>query len=153
MKIVFLDIDGVLNCKSRHPTTGTYLHWIDPVAVKLLNRITDATGAKIVVSSSWRIGRHVEFLADELRSAGVTGTIVGRTGVLKAARRREIAEWLESHCDVENYVVLDDSDDASMPHFVQTTWEYGLEEHHVTQAIEYLNAPRLLICDRNAGIV
>lgn len=52
-KAIYLDIDGVLNyaeCKSR---CGIYLG-IDTKKVKLLKRIVDATGAKIILSSDWK---------------------------------------------------------------------------------------------------
>ena len=45
MKVVFLDFDGVINTHE-----GAW----DSAAIARLNRITDATGAVIVVSSSWR---------------------------------------------------------------------------------------------------
>ena len=61
-KIVFLDIDGVLNTehyqgllqyqgKSWQDEYGAFF---DPNAVKQLKRIIDATGADIVVESSWK---------------------------------------------------------------------------------------------------
>ena len=55
MKIIFLDVDGVLNCKSSKSRCGGFLG-IDDSKVKLLKEIIDITGAKIVLSSSWRYG-------------------------------------------------------------------------------------------------
>ena len=72
MKIIFLDIDGVLNGYSRF--TGlcykvfSKLHLLKFVKrhydlfgvrthkVKLLSKIVKKTGAKVVISSSWRGG-------------------------------------------------------------------------------------------------
>lgn len=70
-KFIFLDIDGVMNSNlfySERTQDKRYEEWIkdyskhiawgacniDPRAVKRLNRITDTTKAKIVVSSTWR---------------------------------------------------------------------------------------------------
>lgn len=70
-KFIFLDIDGVMNSNlfySERTQDKRYDEWIkdhpqhiawgacniDPRAVKRLNRITDATKAKIIVSSTWR---------------------------------------------------------------------------------------------------
>lgn len=70
-KFIFLDIDGVMNSNlfySERTQDKRYNDWIkehpqriawnacniDPRAVERLNRLTDATGAKIVVSSTWR---------------------------------------------------------------------------------------------------
>lgn len=53
MKIIFLDIDGVLavNFKDNRDDYGSGFH---PEFVTNLKRIIDETGAKIVISSSWR---------------------------------------------------------------------------------------------------
>jgi hypothetical protein len=52
MKVIFLDIDGVLNVNHRERDDyGSAFH---DNFVENLKRIIDSTGAKIVVSSSWR---------------------------------------------------------------------------------------------------
>src|SRR5688572_25715427 len=104
--IIFLDIDGVLNSveyhRERHIRGRKPL---DAVAIRRLNQLTDLTGARIVISSSWR---QWGFLAvrDMLRAAGVTGWIVSRTPILVGGvyegsglygwvpRGVEIAAWL-----------------------------------------------------------
>ena len=49
MKILFLDFDGVI--------TTLKTRWkIDMDKIKIINDICDKTDAKIVVTSSWRIG-------------------------------------------------------------------------------------------------
>ena len=60
MKIIFLDIDGVLcTAKSvgllKTNIDGRLAKQFDPDCVVRLNHITDATGAQIVISSSWRL--------------------------------------------------------------------------------------------------
>jgi len=56
MKVNFLDIDGMLNSgqyiKVLDGDFDVPINQMDPVAVARLNTITDATGAKIVVSST-----------------------------------------------------------------------------------------------------
>jgi hypothetical protein len=90
MKIIFLDIDGVLNHQKwyefRHKNVDIKLvaseypkYEFDPNSVECLNWITDATGAKIVVSSTWRHGKTVEELQELLKSVGVTGEVIGKT--------------------------------------------------------------------------
>ena len=54
MKIIFLDIDGVLN---NYNTLGEGANW-EPDLVKILNRIIKETKAKIVLSSTWRQIEH-----------------------------------------------------------------------------------------------
>jgi len=80
MKIIFLDIDGVLNCDMTYPNNREYpYNHFDPNLVSNLNMITKKTGANIVITSSWRINRTFEELKDILKNAGVTGSIIGVT--------------------------------------------------------------------------
>jgi hypothetical protein len=61
-KSIFLDFDGVLNTEHYQnllqlqgkPWQDEYGAFFDPNAVKQLKRIIDATGADIVVESSWK---------------------------------------------------------------------------------------------------
>ena len=62
MKIIFLDFDGVMDtayydhvlAKEGKPGNDKYGTIFDPYCVQNLKRIIDETGAKIVVSSSWK---------------------------------------------------------------------------------------------------
>ena len=57
LKIIFLDVDGVLNSNiTRRRTTDGFI-FVSGRHIKNLKRIIDATGAKVVLSSSWRMGR------------------------------------------------------------------------------------------------
>ena len=106
MKIIFLDIDGVLNheiwFKSKEYALQSkqvnLLHeknleraskeafdvsMIDPEKVSLLNSLVKDTDAKVVVSSSWRKNRTVEeleYLLNEL--LGLQAEIIGKTPIL-----------------------------------------------------------------------
>ena len=56
-KIIFLDIDGVLNSveyRKRIQCTGRVE--MDPQLLSLLADLVNKTGAKLVISSTWRIG-------------------------------------------------------------------------------------------------
>ena len=133
MKIIFLDIDGVLNGYSRF--TGlcykvfSKLHLLKFVKrhydlfgvrthkVKLLSKIVKKIGAKVVISSSWRggwfqpydkkEGRQKE-LHDKLEKYNIT--VIGITPRLSSGERGlEIKQWLEEYNDiVDSFVILDD---------------------------------------------
>ena len=53
MKVIFLDIDGVLNCKQT-PNPRKFPFIVDPVLLGRLNRLLGLTDAKVVLSSNWR---------------------------------------------------------------------------------------------------
>ncbi len=53
MKIIFLDIDGVLNCKTSRSRCGKYVG-IDDGKLSTIKRVADATGGKIVLVSTWK---------------------------------------------------------------------------------------------------
>jgi len=135
MKVIFLDIDGVLNSfddpcpdPSKYKIGILYspdLMWnADNISVKYmrqLNEIVEKTDAKVVISSSWRRNNRGDGLTlDELKKVfatkGFTGDIFGVTPRLyrdlsgKAQTRAdEIAAWLSStDQNVESYVILDD---------------------------------------------
>ena len=53
MKVIFLDIDGVLNCrKTPNPRKLPYI--VDPKLLKRFKRLVERTGAKVVLASTWR---------------------------------------------------------------------------------------------------
>lgn len=119
MKVLFLDIDGVL-CSDRscialggmpHPWPEDHQDWhlFDPVAVALLRRVIRETGAVCVLSSSWRV------LLPSLNSlaAWLDVPIIDRTRPTSGMEPRgeQIGDWLEAHPEVTRYAIIDDSID------------------------------------------
>lgn len=154
MKVIFLDIDGVLNyrgCKHKLPNSNFY--FVDDAKIKLLKTIIDETRAKIVLSSTWRydwinsdLGLHTdgsfELLRNKLLEHGIS--LLSKTPKLKSAYRgEEIDAWLKNWKGepVEAFIILDDDNDMK-PHgsrLIQTSFEKGLETKHVIKAIKMLN--------------
>jgi hypothetical protein len=132
LKIIFLDFDGVLNSQLYY-TSGRrdarkpgFDSDIDPQAVGYLNEIIKDTGAKVVVSSSWRHGRSVEELQAILDNNGFIGEVIGKTKDLRCGpdgqyvlRGNEIFCWINEHEDIigvrrsdyNHYVIIDDDSD------------------------------------------
>lgn len=139
MKIIFLDIDGVLN------DAPTILEKENDLPAKnhleYLKQIVDATGAQIVLSSTWRLfPRSRKDVRDGLKMVDLD--FIDRTEELED-RDTEIREWLGRHPEVESYVILDDEDEFSnelAKHQVLTTFYEGLLPKHVPQAIKILNS-------------
>jgi len=114
MKVIFVDIDGVLVTREGYMQIRRSKFApvpFDKDAVKNLNELTDKTEAVIVVSSSWRQGRTVQNLKKLFKSEGVTGKVIDKTPMLHLSgdsRGAQIRDWLSNHSDV-NYVILDDN--------------------------------------------
>ena len=147
MKIIFLDVDGVLNNSTwakRMIDEGVRVYAEDILedrAIELLKQIVDATGADVVISSTWR-GDPVamDHLLIQLNAHGIWP--IGATPRTNLKRGDDISQWLEKNDGyVDAYVILDDDSDMTvhMDHLVQTSFEHGLRPEHVTRAIEMLN--------------
>jgi hypothetical protein len=156
MKIIFLDIDGVLvTWESLRiwglsgPTKSRSGGMLDPKSVKVLNEIIEDTGANIVISSSWRIGRTLEALKSDLTEGGVNcSTMIDFTPRRNDAKRGlEIQEWLNHYSFInktypEKIVILDDeiSDMDPFKHrVVQSNMVTGLTKQHQVRVLEILN--------------
>jgi hypothetical protein len=152
MRVIFLDIDGVLNSKTWYrqflcageqvPSPA-----LDPTAVARLDRIVRETGAKIVLSSAWRGNPDVPRWLSE---HGCCGKVIGKTPYLYTAdgyhreRGYEIGGWIRQHADktgvIPTYVILDDDNDMVYlaPRLVRTDPIYGLRDVDVERAITKL---------------
>jgi hypothetical protein len=140
--IIFLDFDGVLNSSRFVKDLGEKwtMNEIDPVAVQRLNKIVEATGAKIVISSTWRILSSLDELKKIIADNGGRVDIIGETPDLGWERGHEIQAWLDGNPGHDNFIILDDNSDMVhlTPRLIQSTWEYGLQEIHVDAAITAL---------------
>ena len=156
MKIIFLDVDGVLNCDKSRSRCGN-IFGVDRDKVERLAKIVDQTGAKIVLTSTWRtsldcelkpLDKYGRYLIKYLWQYGNL-KIFDKTGDYSVwCRGAEIITWLEdaSDFDIESWIVIDDeifNDYQKMgiiPRLVKTSWySNGLQDEHVEQAIKLLN--------------
>lgn len=144
--VLFLDIDGVLvNRRSLVHQSGMRAK-ADTDCVAALNRITDSTGASIVVSSTWRRGGY-RFVRESLRLWGVSGRIIGCTPILNCVDRgEEIQAWIDDYWKVaggiDSFVILDDDEDMLhlSDRLVKTEFEKGLTMSDADRAIALLVA-------------
>lgn len=130
-KIVFLDIDGVINSHRSCIAFGGYPHEVvgfhramfDEVALALIRGIVKKAEAAVVLSSSWRTTHGYQEIA-----AALELPIIDRTPSLLGERGKEIAAWLVAHPEVECYAIIDDNSDMlpeQMPFFVHTSMYDG----------------------------
>ena len=151
MRIIFLDVDGVLNSNDTEDVFRGFIG-LDYSGIKLLREIVDATSAEIVLVSTWKLSWDKDgSLPDSLgayldaRLAEEDLTIIDKTGGHIYDRGQGIVDWLAEH-PTESWIVLDDEifDDYEecgiMPHLVKTSfYDGGLKDKHVEMAIEMLN--------------
>ena len=144
MKYILLDFDGVLTSESwtrqcifecrRENMFG--LDWFDPVCLQALQTFVDATGAGIVVSSSWR-----ELGDDNLQMlwafTPMPGRFLGTTPIWILTKREAIEKWIHKHQE-DRYVILDD-DNLGFANQVKTDIRIGLTNEKVQKAISILN--------------
>ena len=145
-RVIFLDVDGVLNNGSwamemYDKGIRTYRDDIlyEP-ALERLKRLVDATGAIIVVSSSWRqIPTAYGHLKDWLEKFGMT--IWDKTPYIGTCRGDDITAWFNINPGEWSYVILDDDDDMGehMGHLVQTDFDVGLIDTDVERAMIILS--------------
>lgn len=150
MKVVFLDIDGVLNhhqwLENLSPVLEMsndqwWVEMIDPSLVVHLNSLLHQTGAKVVVSSTWRRHFNPEGMQRILTQVGFKGEVIDcTTKDTMECRGLQISKWVQEHPEVTSFVILDDrSDMAHLGHLlVRTSEDEGLGPDHVIKACEIL---------------
>ncbi len=137
MKVLFLDIDGVVNSRRSSMRAGRIVG-IDPDLADRVRRIIAETGCEVVLSSTWRLW---EENVAEVR-AEVTPELYGLTPSIPwSPRGDEVAQWLADHPEVTRYAIVDDNDDFApdQPLF-RTSWEVGITDEVADAVIAYLNS-------------
>jgi hypothetical protein len=151
--LIFLDIDGVLNstawCAAR-PVRGFIPpsraqealdeERIDPACVARLRALIERTGARLVITSSWR---HQMSCAEFLRLLELYGSpeapVVGVTPDLPGPRGGEVRAWLDAHAPHTAYAVLDDDRDFLEDQvLVQIDADVGLTDENVEDCVRAL---------------
>ena len=159
MKIVFLDIDGVLNSDTWEKTDeynkGEYPEkMFDPKAVKLLNKIIKETEAKVVLTSTWRLKYSLDEMINLFSKVGINCDLIDFTPDLKkdndyTLRGNEILKWCKDNRNVigtkplnyTNFIILDDNNDMLLwqsKFFFQTDKLCGLSSTVTREAIRML---------------
>ena len=148
MKVIFLDFDGVI--------TSHNTHWaLSPIKMNYIARICAETGAKIVISSSWRmkdLETTLKYITDPKTPyvdgnpytlSNFTIDVTPYWPEKNWGRGDEIQCWLDFHPEVTNYVIIDDDVFDMLPcqegHIIESDWEDGISKEMVDEAIEILN--------------
>ena len=161
--IIFLDIDGVLNCQLFYDSKQFkdykeakktlrksvkakeiermeyYSSQICKQRIGWFNDLCKDVNAKVVISSTWRMGKTIEELQEIMNYCGGTFEIIGKTIHNGFERGTEIAKWLRDNINKEThgcnyydfyrYAIIDDDSDMLLNqanHFFQTDNYSGL---------------------------
>lgn len=159
MKIIFLDIDGCLNCfYGEEKATWEEEHTFDPECMKNLLALVSLTNAKIVISSTWRLHKDRnsplwEILIKQFDEVGLeVYDVTPRSFQVQtfkmgpgqknwSYRGDEIQKWLDDHQEVTKFVILDDDSDMChlLPYLVKTCSYHGFVDEFLQPAIDILN--------------
>ena len=154
MKVIFLDVDGVLNNMDslRRAAEANRRTWaIDKERLYTLKRIADHTSSKIVLSTDWRLPVNdpanlvirVFLHTWGIPVAGATPCLDMPDRIGSVERAAEIREWLDDHeGEVEEFLIIDDRMDAGNgfpDNFIWIPGGTGLEEGHYLPAVRILN--------------
>ena len=153
MRVIFLDVDGVLNCmytKEREPNGCI---GIADAPLAALADIVRMTGAELVLVSTWKKDWSIErgackplgeYLNEKLESVGLRIRDCTEDNMFN--RGRGIRKWLSHHPEVESWIVLDDEvfDDywleEILPHHVETNFiDGGLKADMIQLCVDMLN--------------
>lgn len=135
MKVIFLDIDGVLNTNSDREISDDKL--------KLLSELVSKTGADVVLSSSWRYGwnqpklnqpgTRIYRLKQLLKDNGI---VIKDTIGLDLTKHIQIKNYLNTNM-ISSYIVLDD-EPIDIANLVQTNGDVGLTQFDCQKAYQLL---------------
>ena len=164
MKVIFLDVDGVLNSDEFFDNNKDN-SYIDEKTVRLLKKAVEETGAKVVVSSSFRYTRSFGKVQEILLRNGIA---FDKTPFLDNERGKEIKQWIDEHSkiskelkassEVEDYVVLDDEifddfDEEILSHLIKMEenevrgFGKGLQEKDVDKIIERFGRTKNIVIE------
>ena len=158
MKVIFLDIDGVLN--SEEFLKNNKNEMIDRNNVNILKSIISKTEAVILMSSGWRLwfddnmmpkDGESQCLYDILCQANIK--LFGKTPdfsteeirtkkTFSHVKAKEIIAWLSEHEEANKYVVLDDLDlknEEINSHLVRTNAQVGITEDDAMRVIDMIS--------------
>ena len=145
VKLIFLDVDGVICCNGRGR--------LEEDKLQRIQTVVERTQARVVLSTDWRrdAGLKKE-ITEALQNRGITVIGATRKGVpTQPIRPKEITGWLDSYIAdknraVSHWVAVDDRDliseqggDRMKGHFVNTSFASGLNEKAMERMVAVLS--------------
>lgn len=143
MRVLFLDVDGVLNCTEDFRGKGTTFVVSRHRVMQVLDVVKDLN-LKIVMSSTWRrSAEHMHFLhlngiGRDLMHGDWRTPDQPRDSQIAHGHKRgyEIQLWLNEHPEVTEYAILDDDPDMlrhQKARFVNTDMGRGVTDKDIAK--------------------
>lgn len=155
MKILFLDVDGVLNSnkyirQSEDLPQNDPYKYIEKEKLAILQELVYAYDFKVVLHSTWKnlfdeklqpMNELGKSLLIALADFGIV--LYDLTPTVEYERQLEIAAWLKAHATlpIENYIIIDDAKidwQELRPHVIQTNEWYGLTREDARQVSDII---------------
>ncbi len=146
IKLVFLDIDGVLNSFDSDDERDFTPAGLSTKGIKWLEEIYEKTGAMIVISSTWRGAHSVDWFKGAFAAKGwFRPEIFGLTPKLPntSFRGSEIEKYMrvlyDSEMVVDSYIIFDDGKDFfDYQPLIHIDGQKGIQRHHIDEALVIL---------------
>lgn len=152
--IIFLDFDGVAETifweraedgswtlNGLKNNTERYLN--NSQAIGWLNELYNKVPYDIVISSTWRLNKDIEWLQDLLIRSGFRKEIkvIGKTPVLYQQRGIEIQKWIDDNNFKGKFIIIDDDSDMChlIKHLVRTDCQLGFTIYDYQKALKLLS--------------
>jgi hypothetical protein len=156
MKVIFLDIDGVLALPKQYNVKRNKLYARDPKAkelnipypwdehcIKVLNRFILEHDLYVVLSSDWKLHFNMDEIERIFKWNGVVTSPIGFTKMtnpdlsqLEEYRVNEIQDWIKQN-KIETWCAIDDLDLSALgERFVKTDHRMGIGERGIVEKLE-----------------
>lgn len=134
MKIIFLDIDGVLVLRDAPDDYSENTPPFDPDCVNVFNQILSETNAIIVLSSTWKKVWDLKRLDFIFKFNGVIKSPLDITSDFNN-REKEITDYVQRKA-VDEFVILDDMELEIFPkNFIQCNMNEGLKQQGIKEQV------------------
>lgn len=153
-KVIFLDIDGVINIIREDSGFDEYGQLFNQRCVDNLKKIIDSTNAQIVISSTWK-DSGLTIMKEMWDYRELPGKVIDITPsaqeVVEAgieefydlvSRGSEISLWISKNNFKGKYIILDDVRDFTtdqLPHFIKTNADIGISDADVVKSVNLLS--------------
>lgn len=138
MKVIFLDIDGVLNHMNTTERVGPYVGIDATLLARFQSLLGQLPDVKVVLSSTWRKFPELKAAVEEvILIHDVTPDVRGTRGV-------QIRTWLAFHPEVERFAIIDDDrdmDGLDCCFFTDNEWRAGLTQEIADEVLRHFQFP------------